>query len=165
MQLLAALRGDPRTARIPVLLRSARAGQEAAVEGLSAGADDYLVKPFSAEELLARVGAHLRLGQVRREAEERFTAMADLAPALIWVADPEGGRTFLNRGWQQFTGRDATADLGAGWAAALHPQDRDSYASAVSGAVRRRSGWEVVFRMGRGECASHRLPDAGEPRG
>ena len=48
MELLAALRADPRTARVPVLLLSARAGQEAAVEGLAAGADDYLVKPFSA---------------------------------------------------------------------------------------------------------------------
>ena len=60
MQLLAALRGDPRTSRVPVVLLSARAGQEAAVEGLAAGADDYLVKPFSAQELLARVGAHLQ---------------------------------------------------------------------------------------------------------
>ena len=60
MELLAALRADARTARVPVLLLSARAGQEAAVEGLAAGADDYLVKPFSAQELLARVGAHLR---------------------------------------------------------------------------------------------------------
>ena len=48
LELLAALRGDPRTSRIPVVLLSARAGQEAAVEGLAAGADDYLVKPFSA---------------------------------------------------------------------------------------------------------------------
>ena len=106
MQLLAALRADERTARVPVLLLSARAGQEAAVEGLAAGADDYLVKPFSAQELLARVGAHLHLGRARREAEERFTAMADLAPALIWVADPRrpagvrqprAGRTFTGR--------------------------------------------------------------------
>ena len=89
MELLAALRADQRTARVPVVLLSARAGQEAAVEGLAAGADDYLVKPFSARELLARVGAHVELGRVRREAEERFRAMADLAPALIWVAAPD----------------------------------------------------------------------------
>src|SRR6266702_2519771 len=54
LQLVAALRADPRTAEVPVLLLSARAGQEAAIEGLEAGADDYLVKPFSAAELLAR---------------------------------------------------------------------------------------------------------------
>ena len=114
MELLAALRADSRTARVPVLLLSARAGQAAAVEGLAAGADDYLVKPFSAEELLARVGAHLQLGRARREAEARFTAMADLAPALIWVADPAGTRVFVNRGWQQFTGHSVD-ELGEGW--------------------------------------------------
>ncbi len=45
LQLVAALRADPGTAEVPVLLLSARAGQEAAIEGLEAGADDYLVKP------------------------------------------------------------------------------------------------------------------------
>ena len=53
--LLQALRTDPRTRNIPVILLSARAGEESRVEGLEAGADDYLVKPFSARELLARV--------------------------------------------------------------------------------------------------------------
>ena len=63
--LLARLRDDPRTRRMPVILLSARAGQEATVQGLEAGADDYLVKPFSAAELLARVHAHLELVQLR----------------------------------------------------------------------------------------------------
>ena len=62
--LVAALRADARTAAVPVLLLSARAGQEASVEGLRAGADDYLVKPFSAVELLARVRSNLEHGHV-----------------------------------------------------------------------------------------------------
>jgi PAS domain S-box-containing protein len=165
MQLLAALRGDPRTARVPVVMLSARAGQEAAVEGLSAGADDYLVKPFSAEELLARVGAHLRLGQVRREAEERFTAMAGLAPALIWVADAVGSRTFLNKGWQQFTGRELNGELGSGWETGLHPDDRDRYVEAVSQAIKGRSGWEVEFRLRRGDGAYHWFLERAVPIG
>ncbi len=165
MQLLAALRGDPRTARVPVVMLSARAGQEAAVEGLSAGADDYLVKPFSAEELLARVGAHLRLGQVRREAEERFTAMADLAPALIWVADAAGGRTLINQGWRQFTGRDVSGELGSGWETGLHPDDRARYTTAVSDAVKKRSGWEVEFRLRRGDGAYHWFLERAVPIG
>jgi signal transduction histidine kinase len=65
--LLRALRADPRTTTIPVLLLSARAGEEARVEGLEAGADDYLTKPFSARELLARVEAHLALKRRRDE--------------------------------------------------------------------------------------------------
>jgi PAS domain S-box-containing protein len=69
--LLEALRADPRTETVPVLLLSARAGEESRVEGLAAKADDYLIKPFSARELLARVGTHLEMARVRREAVRR----------------------------------------------------------------------------------------------
>ena len=65
--LLRALRADPRTRDIPIILLSARAGEAAKIEGLAAGADDYLVKPFSARELLARVEAHIKLQRLRRE--------------------------------------------------------------------------------------------------
>lgn len=67
--LLRALRADPRTRSIPVILLSARAGEASRVEGLDAGADDYLIKPFSARELVARVETHLKLAQTRRQTE------------------------------------------------------------------------------------------------
>jgi signal transduction histidine kinase len=67
--LLKALRADDRTSTMPIILLSARAGEESRVEGMGAGADDYLVKPFSARELLARVEAHLNLQRLRRESE------------------------------------------------------------------------------------------------
>jgi signal transduction histidine kinase/serine phosphatase RsbU (regulator of sigma subunit)/anti-sigma regulatory factor (Ser/Thr protein kinase) len=63
--LLERLRQDPRTRRLPVIVLSARAGEEAIVEGLGAGADDYLVKPFSTAELLARVHANLEVVRLR----------------------------------------------------------------------------------------------------
>jgi light-regulated signal transduction histidine kinase (bacteriophytochrome) len=65
--LLRELRADDRTRTIPVILLSARAGEESAIEGLEAGATDYLVKPFSARELLARVRTHLDLARARRD--------------------------------------------------------------------------------------------------
>jgi len=68
-ELLRELRADPRTAAIPVLMLSARAGEEARVSGLDAGADDYLIKPFGARELIARVRSLLNLSRARREAE------------------------------------------------------------------------------------------------
>lgn len=68
--LLKALRADPVLRLKPVILLSARAGEEARVEGMEAGADDYLIKPFTARELLARVGAHLKLARFRQEAAE-----------------------------------------------------------------------------------------------
>jgi PAS domain S-box-containing protein len=90
--LLHALRSDQETRNIPVILLSARAGEEAQIEGMAAGADDYLVKPFSARELLARVEARLEIARLRQEAEVRVNAerqrLRDLfmqAPALIAV--------------------------------------------------------------------------------
>jgi signal transduction histidine kinase len=81
-ELLRALRADPMTATIPVILLSARAGEEAKVEGLDFGADDYLIKPFSARELLARVGAHVTLARARaRAVAEADAAREDLARA------------------------------------------------------------------------------------
>ena len=165
MGLLTALRADERTARVPVVLLSARAGQEAAVEGLAAGADDYLVKPFSARELMARVGAHVELGRVRRESEERFRTMADLAPALIWVADAAGQRVFLNAGWQEFTGRATTDDLGDRWQSALHPDDRDRYLDTVAAAAANHRPWEVEYRLRRADGAFHWLLERAVPLG
>jgi signal transduction histidine kinase len=65
--LLRELRAKPGTRATPVVLLSARAGEESTIEGLNAGADDYLAKPFSAQELLARIRTHLELARVRRE--------------------------------------------------------------------------------------------------
>jgi signal transduction histidine kinase/DNA-binding response OmpR family regulator len=71
MELLRALRADPRTRDVPVMLLSARAGEEAVAEGLRAGADDYLVKPFAARELLLRIATHLDLARMRQETAHR----------------------------------------------------------------------------------------------
>lgn len=73
--LLHAVRADAQTRTLPVIFLSARAGEEMRVEGLEAGADDYLVKPFTASELRARVGTHLQLAKARRRAMEREAAL------------------------------------------------------------------------------------------
>jgi signal transduction histidine kinase len=67
LALLRELRADPRTREVPIVLLSARAGEESLLAGIETGADDYLVKPFSARELLARVRTHLNLGRLRRQ--------------------------------------------------------------------------------------------------
>ncbi len=64
-ELLKRLRADSKTESIPLILLSARAGEEAAIEGLDAGADDYRAKPFSSRELLARVRTHLAMAKLR----------------------------------------------------------------------------------------------------
>jgi len=81
--LLQALREHPATATIPVVLLSARAGEEAIVAGLETGADDYLIKPFSARELITRVGTHLELSRVRHAAADAARELAETRAALL----------------------------------------------------------------------------------
>lgn len=102
--LLRALRSDESLRGSPVILLSARAGEEARVEGLEAGADDYVNKPFSARELLARVRANLQLARIRRDAEEiqrrqaaRLEAVVGTVPTAVWFTyDREAKRVFGN---------------------------------------------------------------------
>jgi signal transduction histidine kinase len=75
--LLRAIRDHEKTKVIPVILLSARAGEESKVEGLEAGADDYLIKPFSARELLARIEGNLKLARFRKESEEALRKSRD----------------------------------------------------------------------------------------
>ena len=77
--LLREVRADESLRGVPLILLSARAGEESRIEGLDAGADDYLVKPFSARELMARVGAmlerqrfHHEMLEIERQAQKAF---------------------------------------------------------------------------------------------
>jgi signal transduction histidine kinase len=110
--LLAELRARPETRTVPVILLSARAGEESRVEGLGAGADDYLIKPFTARELLARVQAHLSMKRRREDAERSvkdsqsaLQSFYDSSPFLMGIAELEGeeiSAVYVNRATIQF---------------------------------------------------------------
>ena len=85
--LLSALRRDPQLWDVPVILLSARAGEEARAEGLEAGADDYLVKPFSVRELIARVSSHLALSRVRADELAAMSRLHELSSRLVSASD------------------------------------------------------------------------------
>jgi PAS domain S-box-containing protein len=111
-ELLAAIRAHELLAGVPVILLSARAAEEARVEGLERGADDYLVKPFSARELVARVQTHLELARIRKKAieatqqnEVRFREIIDALPAAVYTTDAEGRITHFNPAAVEFSGR------------------------------------------------------------
>ena len=111
-ELLRALRDDPALRQVPVILLSARAGDESRVEGLHAGADDYLIKPFSAQELLARVEAHIRLQRIRREAQQalreseaKFAIAFGRSPLALTITSLDDGRLVdVNEGFLRLCG-------------------------------------------------------------
>jgi PAS domain S-box-containing protein len=104
LALVSALREDIRTALVPVVLLSARAGHEASIEGLQAGADDYLVKPFSSGELLARVETNIALTRLRnRHARWRSALVRSLREAFF-VCDPDGEVIDINAAFADIVG-------------------------------------------------------------
>jgi signal transduction histidine kinase/DNA-binding response OmpR family regulator len=163
--LLRAIRREPALADAPVVMLSARAGEEAKVEGLDAGADDYLVKPFAARELLARVNANIQMAEVRREAsravvqsEQRYLMTQDrlsLALSTARVAVFEWGveddRLAIQGPLAQIFGvAETAAQQGlplAAFADGIHPDDRDDVVAAVNRSIATGAPYEAEYRV------------------
>jgi signal transduction histidine kinase/serine phosphatase RsbU (regulator of sigma subunit)/DNA-binding response OmpR family regulator len=154
--LLLALRADPRTTHVPVVMLSARAGDNAAVEGLEAGADDYLVKPFAARELLARVRANLELDRVRRVAEELEDSRAlldhaeQLASVGSWEIDLASGSITGSAELSRIVGIGSRGLQEQGLAAALervHPDDVAATEAAVLAAAAGEAPLDIEVRL------------------
>jgi len=106
--LLRAMRNDATLAGTPIILLSARAGEESRLEGLQAGADDYLVKPFTARELSARVEALLKMAKLRREnaeREEKLHIEAELERRKLVASEEQLAET--NRLYRELQEREA----------------------------------------------------------
>jgi PAS domain S-box-containing protein len=141
-ELLAALQADPLTLGVPVVMLSARAGEEGLLAGLDAGADDYLVKPFTARELLARVRANLELDRARRVRRqlERSRSLLDQAQRLAqvgsWEVDLRTGAVEVSAEYLRIAGitRERVAALSYPSAVddLVHPDDRARVHEALS---------------------------------
>jgi PAS domain S-box-containing protein len=142
--LLAAIRGDEHTRSIPVVLLSARAGEEARIEGLQAGADDYLVKPFSARELLASVASQLQLAEVRRRSEqvlryqsEQHLTLVNRAPLGVYLVDADFRIVEINPIAEPVFGDVPGGVIGRDFSEVMHILWRDHYADEVVRLFRR----------------------------
>jgi PAS domain S-box-containing protein len=168
--LIARIRATEALRHLPVMLLSARAGEEAKVEGLQAGADDYLVKPFSTNELLARVNRQVMQArerqQQRREATDRIAyvrSLMDAAPAILWTTDSAGHCTYLSKRWYDFTGRSSGQDLGVGWLENVHPDDLARTTATFLDANAMRSSFTMDYRLRRHDGEYRWTVGAGMP--
>ncbi len=147
LELLKALRADQTLRDVPVILLSARAGEEARVEGLDAGADDYLVKPFSARELLARLGARLELVRMRLANEKRFHALVSATSEVIYQMSPDWSEMRFLQGRNFIVD---TEDPSGSWLDKyIHSDDQPQVMAAIQEAIRTKSVFQLEHRVRR----------------
>lgn len=99
-----------------------------------------------------------------RESEERFRSMADSAPALIWLSELDGRRTYFNKTWLKFTGRTVSEELNYGWVEDIYPEDRDLYLGEYTAAFEGCRPFEVEYRLCRHDGVSRWVLARGVPR-
>ncbi|MEU8662192.1 response regulator [Actinoplanes philippinensis] len=145
--LLREVRADETIAATPVVLLTARAGEETAIEGLLAGADDYVVKPFAARELVARVDAQLQLARSRRAGERRFRALRDASFDVVYR---------MSADWSSMHALDGhgfladTAGPSAGWLDSyIDPADQPEVLAAIGAAIAGKTVFQLEHRVRR----------------
>ena len=98
------------------------------------------------------------------ESEERFRRVANTAPVMIWMSNPDKLRNYFNQPWLDFTSRPIEAELGSGWAEGVHPEDRDSYLRTYTEAFDRRESFKMEYRLRRHDAEYRWVFDLGVPR-
>jgi PAS domain S-box-containing protein len=168
LALLEAVRGDEALAALPFIFLSARAGEEPTLDGLRRGADAYIAKPFTAQELVARVNAALGTS-ARQEAffEERtlrrwfeqqgdsatndvaFRTFANQLPIPIWQQDIFGSVSFTNNAWHETLRlpRVPSSHTGDAWKKIIHPDDFAPMIDVTTAAIESRESFEINYRL------------------
>ena len=99
-----------------------------------------------------------------RESEARFRTMANTAPVMIWMSDPDKLCNFLNKGWLDFTGRSLEQELGNGWTEGIHPDDFDHSVGIHVNAFDARQEFTMEYRLRRFDGEYCWVLDHGVPR-
>jgi len=156
----------------PFILVSGAVGEEAAVEMLKAGCVDYVMKEkltrLPSAVLRALHEADLEREQkitvdALKESELRFRRLADNSPSLIWMSDVNNERTYVNKGWLEFTGRAIEEALGSQWINFVHPNDSESLLRTLDASKLQRSQFEIEYRLQRKDGIYRWMLDRGTP--
>lgn len=105
-----------------------------------------------------------RAEQSLRESEERFRAMADAAPVLIWTSRPDGEFDYINRAWLEFTGRRVEQQLGLGWTELLHPENAEKVLQVYRESLQMKMPFVMEFRLRRSDGQFRWVLNHGVPR-
>ncbi|KAG8887667.1 hypothetical protein FRB98_009229 [Tulasnella sp. 332] len=152
MQFVSAIRDQPDLELIPVIILTARAGDEARVEGLLSGADDYISKPFKSRELVARAHLHMQIGKRKIQMQRAFDArtqelqiLSDLSPVGIFRTDNQGNVTYTNRRWHELTEYPANRGF-SDWILNVHPDFQEAVVAVTTGALQSDDGGSLEIR-------------------
>jgi len=149
IQLLEKIRKDPNLKTTPVVLLSARVGEEFRMEGLRAGADDYLAKPFTARDLLSRVTSHIESHIRRHESEERLNLALELGRMGTWDMDIETSEMVWSPSEYELLGyepEECTPSWEA-WKSRIHPDDLRLLLSSWEKAQENREDLRIEYRV------------------
>ncbi|MCP3143437.1 PAS domain S-box protein [Pyxidicoccus xibeiensis] len=105
-----------------------------------------------------------RMEAALKESEERFRNMADHAPVMLWVTDPSGSCTYLNKSWYEFTGQTEETGLGFGWLSATHPEDVKRAQDVFLAANAKQAPFQLEYRLQRKDGEYRWAIDAASPR-
>jgi PAS domain S-box-containing protein len=126
---------------------------------------DEVIRQFRVlAELFANTLARKRIEDGLRESQQRFQAMADTAPVMIWVSGTDNLRTFFNKQWLQFTGRTLDQELGNGWSRNVHPDDLEQCLRTYISSFDARRSFTTEFRLRRANEEYGWVFDSGVPR-
>jgi PAS domain S-box-containing protein len=161
------IRRRERTRDVPIIFLTAISKERGHVfRGYDTGAVDYVFKPFDPAILRSKVGVFVdlyrqrlelhrqaellrqaALDEERRISAERYRQLADSMPQIVWTASPEGGATYLNARWQEYTGLDPAASLGSAWRDVMHPDDRQKAMALWQRSLETAEAYEVEYRF------------------
>ena len=122
--------------------------------------DGYLHRVWGTQR---DISAQKRAEQALRDSEEHFRLIANAAPVLLWMSNVEGQRTWFNAGWLAFVGQTLENEIGDGWEANVHPNDREHLNRTCTAAFQQRQPFEAEFRLRRHDGLYRTVLEKGIP--